>query len=148
MSYHRKSTDSWSWRRPPLHPVQNTLMNPPPVHRKECKKKLKLGMSAKCSNGVCMPQVWPHNNLDLLFIPKQLDFIEVTLEHLVAGELKVIKLVKSKPQVQGRLLLLKQLQTGKYWVLSGVGNGESKWHSDFQLLKMLVIGVRNKGSEK
>jgi hypothetical protein len=52
---------------------------------KRGKKRVKSGKSAKIASRVVCPQVWPHSELTLGYVSKDVKYDDLTIEEFVAG---------------------------------------------------------------
>jgi hypothetical protein len=77
-------------------------------HRKY--KKRKSGITAKASDRVKAPQVWPHSTLQVTHISKAVTFENLTFSMFVAGESEILSsLSKTDEEMSGRLSMLRQI---------------------------------------
>jgi len=62
---------------------------------KHSKAKLKSGKTAKITSRVVNPQVWPHSELSLSYVTKNVRYDELTMEEFVAGYSSIL----SRPRI-------------------------------------------------
>lgn len=71
------------------------------------KRKLKLGMDLKASEGVQMQLKWPHAFLQYQYVTQSLTYKDLNFQLLVAGELEILSSgLGSNEEIQGRVKLL------------------------------------------
>ena len=111
----------------------------------------KSGLKAKASDRVVYPQLCPQEKLSMEYVKEPLDFDNLDLRLLAAGELEIIECCTSQTEKKGRLKLLKNIlyYAGHYqWkavldlyanVIRQIEVGEKTWDSDFSRLEQLIL---------
>jgi hypothetical protein len=128
-------------------------------------KKVKSGITAKATDRVKNPQIWPHSSLQITHVSKAVTFEDLDFSMFLAEETEIIRSqVKSEEEMLGRLAILKMMAYYKNtyewkalldlyaaW-LRQIELGQRKWCDDTtQLEHVLLAGCRrvdNKFKEK
>ena len=55
------------------------------------RKKLKSGKMAKITTGIVNPQIWPHSELSLTHVSKEVSYDDLTIEEFTAGYCPILK---------------------------------------------------------
>ncbi|KAK3750300.1 hypothetical protein QZH41_001767 [Actinostola sp. cb2023] len=89
---------------------------------KHSKAKLKSGKTAKITSRVVNPQVWPHSELSLSYVTKNVRYNELTMEEFVAGYSSILSRPRISPvEKEARITHLTRCQQEKdhYGMIKG-----------------------------
>ncbi len=121
---------------------------------KKSKKKMKSGLTAKSSDRVKYPQIYPHTSLQYEFVSANVEFKHLDFRQFVAGELEIIQgNVKdiTRKERAGRLALLTKItyyNTGQNfkvlldWYAAWVRRielGRNSWADDPSIIEMAFL---------
>ena len=118
----------------------------------EDRKVKKSGISAKASDFVSRPQMYPHSHLRFEFVNNSIEFDKLDLNLFVAGELEIISQVSiSSTEKFARLELLKRLmylnnafefsviKSLYAAILREIELGYRKWGDDFMYIENAIL---------
>lgn len=111
-------------------------------------KKARSGRTAKISNRVVQPQIWPHSELSLSYVSKNLDYDDLSLPEFVAGYTAILShrslSSREKDARIEHLNALMYLATQFPWrivrayheaVLCEIECGRAKWGDSFNAIE-------------
>ena len=108
-------------------------------------------LNFKSSDCVKNKQKYPHSELRFEFVNESIEFNDLDINLLVAGELEIITGTSSKTERNGRLEFLKRLMyLASYYEFSIIRNlyaavlrevelGHKTWNSDFQYMENTIL---------
>ena len=112
------------------------------------KKRAKSGKSAKISSRVVNPQIWPHSELTLGYVSKDVKYDDLTIEKFVAGYAAILALPslssREKRERIEHLNALMYLATVYEWsavrsyhaaVLMEIERGRRRWGDSFATIE-------------
>jgi hypothetical protein len=128
-------------------------------HRKS--KKHKSGITAKASDRVKAPQIWPHSTLQVTHVSKAVTFEDLSFSMFVAGETEILSNhVSSEIEMVGRLSMLRQIAYYKdtydwkslldlyaAW-LRQIELGQRKWLDDTTQLEHVILAGHKQSTQQ
>ena len=113
--------------------------------------KTKSGMLDTATSNIQLKQVWPQKNLLEDWADEEVDFKNMTFEHLVAGEVRTIEMATQPTEILGRLKLLRRMTyiklRGYEWsmvrkmyaaIVRSIEAEENTWSSNFDRFESIL----------